>query len=269
MAVKLSSLAWPLVPWFETQLDRAVRVSRVLPLLAYSPAIADGAVSWYYRGRGERPEPPSRELYPFEQRALERFFPKPPALLFVPGCGPGREPLALMELGYQVEALEPEPSSARRAQQELSGRALVHAERVQDWSRRPLPRRFDGIVSGWGMWSCVVEKEERLSILSAFRRSSVGPVLLSFWRAEPTFVAGSGSGSTGAVGRLEERVKRFRSRIGKPLPAGLAFYAGMYGHLVSEESLRSEAASSGYDVGHYERDGSVFPNAVLVPSAIK
>jgi hypothetical protein len=262
---KLGELAWSAIPWMERQLDRALKIARALPLLAYSAPVSDLASSWYYRGRGLRPDEPKRELFPFEIRALERFFPKPPASLFIPGCGTGREALALLERGYEIEAVEPEASSAARARQVLPAEVAVHAERVQDWARRTTSRRFDAIVTGWGMWSYIVEPAERRELLSVFRKASDGPVLVSFWRAEAAYVAGKGSGAVQNGGRIDRAVERLRATIGKPLPPHLIYYSGLFGHLVSEESLAEEAGQVGYEIGHYEHDGSVFPNAVLVP----
>ena len=48
-----------------------------------------------------------RGLFDWEERAVERFFPRPPARVLVGGAGGGREAFALHEKGYTVVAFDP------------------------------------------------------------------------------------------------------------------------------------------------------------------
>ena len=43
-------------------------------------------------------------LFPFEQRAISRYFPAPPGTVLVGAAGSGREALALARQGYRVVA---------------------------------------------------------------------------------------------------------------------------------------------------------------------
>ena len=49
----------------------------------------------------------TKGLFPFEQRAISRHFPAPPATVLIGGAGAGREALVLAQQGYRVVAFEP------------------------------------------------------------------------------------------------------------------------------------------------------------------
>ena len=256
------------------QLDRA---SRLLPELALAlfddPAIEhDGLLGNY------GPKTPyvtaanqSIGLYPFEARALEAFFPLPPARLLLPGAGAGRELFALRELGYDVDAFDAAPSLVEAACAR-GGPNAVRLCDVSTWSEETLraatPQRYDGVFSGWGLWTHLVHRVERLEALAAFRRvCPTGPVLLSFWRREQVFNVEEDAPLQDSDARWMRALRLLRGRLhrdARPEP-GTMWRAGMFAHLVSERELVEEAAETGYRVAHYERDASRFPSAVLVP----
>src|SRR5687767_12754763 len=80
-----------------------------LPVVLYDGALERQNIEAHYGPRPFYREPgyQARGLWPFEERALERWFPRPPARVLVPGAGTGREVLALHQRGYQVDAFEP------------------------------------------------------------------------------------------------------------------------------------------------------------------
>jgi hypothetical protein len=218
-------------------------------------------------------------LHPFEDRALAAWFPPPPARLFVPGAGGGREMLALLDRGYAVDALEPVPILAEAARLALVQRgrgpdAAVLRASLEDWCEAPIGA-YDGIFTGWGLWSHLIRREARLSAMRAFREVCPrGPVLLSFWRRERVFDPEERWEAPEERSPLEARVLSvtrglLRERLLglPPVEAGAVWRAGLFAHCVSEAELREEAALCGYQVVHYERDGSRYPNAVLTPGA--
>src|SRR5689334_5830463 len=66
------------------------------------------------------------DLFPFEEAALERFFPEPPAEILIGGAGGGREALALAERGYAVVAFDP----VARLVDELAQHAALDVRRA-------------------------------------------------------------------------------------------------------------------------------------------
>src|SRR5262249_34872561 len=117
-------------------------------------------------------------LFPFEARAIECYFPPPPARLFVPGAGAGRELLALRARGYLVHGLEPVPALRQAAERFLPP---LRSKSIQEGARAP-EGCFDGIVVGWCLWGHLTAQADRLAVLEAFRKVCPnGPVLLSFF----------------------------------------------------------------------------------------
>lgn len=273
-----------------------LRLDRLLAEIAVAlapPGLDRAAAADHYRATSiyARPDHRSAGLYPFEERALSAFFPPPPARLFLPGAGGGRELLALVDRGYAVDALEPVPALADAARRALNGldargpRGLGTAARtssvrrasLEEWVEAPVGS-YDGIFTGWGLWSHLVERAARLRALRAFRAACPrGPVLLSFWRRERVFDPEERWGREGEpvaddpsplAARVQAVTRGFlRARVLRlpPVEPGTVWRAGLFVHAASEAELRDEASACGYRLAHYERDGSRYPSAVLVP----
>lgn len=263
----------------------ALRLERLIAECAVAltaPDLARAANEAYYSATSTYTgrEAQRAGLYPFEERALAAWFPQPPARLFQPGAGGGRELLALLDRGYEVDALEPSPALAEAMRRALTERgrgaeASIRRATLEEWAEAPVGH-YDGIFAGWGMWSHILCREDRLAALRAFREVCPrGPVLLSFWRRERVFdpeerVAAPDLEEDRSP--LERRAQRFtrgfvrRRLLGlPPVEPGTVWRAGLFVHCVSEAELAEEAAAAGYRLAHYERDGSRYPNAVLIP----
>ncbi|MCC6558531.1 MAG: hypothetical protein IT372_36815, partial [Polyangiaceae bacterium] len=246
------------------------------PELERAAALRHYAAAPIYRDPGDQ----RAGLYPFEVRALEAYFKPPPARLLVHGAGAGREVLALLDRGYDVDAFEPVPTlaaSLRRAAAERpdggAPTASVDCEGMEEWAASPVGS-YDGVIVGWGAFTHLLRRDARVAVLRAFRKVCPrGPVLLSFWRREPVFDPAERGGGAQAEGApLPARFQAFtrgllRARLLRlpPLEPGTSWRAGLFVHLVSEAELREEAAACGYRLAHYERDASRYPNAVLFP----
>jgi hypothetical protein len=70
--------------------------------------------------------------------------------------------------------------------------------------------------------------------------------------------------------RLYQRTLRRVLREGllgrAPLERGTGYGAGLFFHDTTEHELIEEAAECGWRVAYFERDGSRYPNAVLLPA---
>jgi SAM-dependent methyltransferase len=248
-----------------------------LPVVLHDPALERQCIEEHYRDRRLYQDPgyQIRGLWPFEERAVQRFFPPPPARVLIPGAGTGREALALHRLGYRVTAFEPTPAMVDLANQVLvpAGAPEVLRRGLQEWMAAP-DGSFDAVLGGWAMWTHILRHQDRIDALAAFRAvNPAGPVLLSFDRREP-YADHTEAGIAGQplYPAASDRLSRFtrvllRERLlGRPpIERGTGFRNGVFVHWVDEPELTEEAAASGYRVAYYERDGSRYPHAVLVP----
>jgi hypothetical protein len=210
-------------------------------------------------------------LYPFEARAIEAYFPKPPAKILLPGAGAGREAFALRSAGYEVDAFDASPALVDAACAR-GGAGAVRLSELERWIDEGTEngQPFDAIFTGWALWTHLVHRKDRLAALAGFRRvCPKGPVLLSFWRREKVFDLEETGIDKGASSRLQRLLQRARTLVKRDIEAegeeGTVWRGGMFAHLVSEHEIVEECDGAGYRVAHYERDGSRFPNAVLIP----
>src|SRR5688500_15622114 len=92
-----------------------------LPVVLLDPELERQCIEDHYRDRPLYQDPgyQSSGLWPLEERALQRFFPPPPARVLIPGAGTGREVLALHRLGFRVTAFEPPAAMVELANQVL------------------------------------------------------------------------------------------------------------------------------------------------------
>jgi len=248
----------------DIQLARVQRLLHAAALRLYSPELIERLGQDYF-GRAEKfaePEVVNSGLRQFERAAVERFFPKPPVRVFVPGCGGGREVLGLYQLGYLVDAVEPAHRLATTAGATLSRLEGVRVRNlsVQAWAHDNADE-FAAILTGWGLWTSLLSRQDRLQVLKAFARACPdGPVLISFWRSEPNPEGPSPS----------SLLSRWLSQIAaSSTEPGTDWWRGLYVHRVSQEELERESAEAGYVLAHYETAADELPHAVLLPKNSK
>jgi hypothetical protein len=256
------------------KLRRLAEVLEELPLAVHTPALERRWVDAHYAAQARYRSPTNQHagLFPFEARALDAYFPSPPARLFVPGAGAGRELLALIGRGHTVEGLEPEPTLRQAAERLLSP---LRPESIQEWARSP-EGQFAGVFAGWGLWAHLTAQRDRTAVLQAFRNvCPKGPVLLSFFRRSPLYEASERMAPPlplcpAPEGRLQSLTRGWlRQRLLglPPLERGVGWSRGFYFHAMSEAELVEEANASGYQVKYFEQDLSRYPHAVLTPRA--
>ena len=259
--------------WLYRSADRAR--SELVAALA-SDEVLDRFNDIAYAGsRSYRPDTSSFRayLFPWEEEAIQRFFPKPPAHVLVGGAGGGREALALVERGYRVTAFEPSAglvdAFAARAQH-LEGLAvyraryedLPHLDGVagRDGSELTALPAIDAAFAGWGSFSHLRTHELRVATLESFARATPGPIVVSFLglyddeRAPASF-----------LGRLRRALPRRQGRG----PADLfSVYIGFY-HRTSEEEIEDLAAAAGLEILYrsFDTRDTNWPHVVLRRSA--
>jgi hypothetical protein len=136
------------------------------------------------------------DLFPWESRAIEAHFPKPPASILIGGAGGGREALALERRGYSVVAFEPAAplAGALAGAVRTSPRAIeVLVGRYEDLPRLRRPddaasevdlrqrARFDAALLGWASFSHIRSDAGRVNALRQMSALTGGPILLSYF----------------------------------------------------------------------------------------
>jgi hypothetical protein len=132
-------------------------------------------------------------LFPFEERAISRYFPAPPGTVLVGAAGGGREALVLARNGYRVVAFEP-ASALAIALARFSGELPIEVF-VGRYEQLPLVSPLDcatvsidlrsrapfaaGIL-GWGSFSHLRSDEQCIETLKQFSGLTRGPILVSY-----------------------------------------------------------------------------------------
>jgi len=218
-------------------------------------------------GAAERYDPGSdgyvSSLYPWEEQAIGRYFPPPPARLLVGGAGAGREPFALAGRGYEVVAFEPvvrlAEAMAKRAA--ATGAAvtsyrggyleLPRLNPVGGGEAETLVSGFDAAVIGWGSISHMYTDRARVGALESMAALTNGPILVSF-------IAVRGEGPPPASPVREWLVGRRGRHPSDRFSMSMGFH-----HPVNEEEVRDLAATADLEVAALD-----FSKAALAPHAV-
>lgn len=267
------------VVWASTALDRAYqafdRARGEVVLALATDRVLDGCNDLIYgamplyRADAATFRP---SLFTWEQRAIEHFFPPPPARVLIGGVGGGREAFALAELGYDVVAFDPSrqliDTMLTRCREQsqivplLGGygelpnlRDALSGVRV-DLSAFGL---FDAGILGWASYSHLRSEEQREHALSEFRNRVQGPILVSFFH----------DSSTADKAPKPRRLRRWLpGKFNRDPGNAFSVHVGFY-HRVSHERLNQTAARSGLRVLDVtsEENTENWPHAVLISSS--
>lgn len=200
-------------------------------------------------------------LRTWEDDAISRFFPMPPARILVAGCGGGREVCALLDRGHEVcAAYDPVPGFVAGLEAELrrrnvSCRTWVGAH--EDLARERCPS-VDAVLVGWTSYAHIIGAVERRALLRALAEACPrGPVLLSFPAPRPR-----ASRAADLARRVVRRLARSELELGDRFEPVNGFV-----HYFEREELEDEARSAGYRVAHYDDRILFWSHAVLVRDA--
>jgi SAM-dependent methyltransferase len=241
---------------------------RSLTVLAFASDATLDAFNASAYGTAERYDPESlayvSSLYPWEEEAIDRYFPTAPARILVGGAGAGREPLALAERGYQVTAFEPvaklAEAMAKRASEtgdvvrvyRGSYRDLPHLESAGGQGTVTLASTFDAAIIGWGSFSHLYTERGRIEALTSMASLTEGPILASFIATRPEGDA--------PASRLRSWLVQRRDRH----PADRFSISMGFQHPVNEQEVRELAAAVDLEVVALEFSGAALaPHVVL------
>lgn len=209
--------------WLGMLSDRQLRA---LDERYYSLAAVYRTAEWNERG-----------LWPWEQEAVRRSF-TAGSRIVVPGCGGGREVLALLRCGFDAVGYEPHPALAAYAQRLLEERGHPGKAFACGRERFPAAGRCDGVLFGWGAYSLIAPRRRRIAFLAAAAAALAhgGAVVLSaFERPLP----GREFRLTAAIAN---RLRGVRRAPGVELGDSLAPNRV---HLFTGEELAGEIAAAG------------------------
>ena len=245
--------------WFE----RAISAARVgfvgLWLGVLSPKRLYSVVEEYYSRSGRErafqgfPDYHSKEynrggLFGWEQDALTRYF-KDCRRLLVLGAGGGREVLALLRLGYQVDGFESHPGLVVAANELLREEGFDPAVHWVAPNEGPeTGTTYDGIVVGWGMYMSIPTRRRRISFLRQLRTQTRvrGPILLDFYprpsQSRPYDV------TTTIANTIRRVLRREPAELGDWLDPH-------YSRSFTQDEVTSELAEGGFNAVHYKAAG--------------
>jgi hypothetical protein len=265
---------------------RTQQLTTELALAVHQPALERRTLDQQYATQRQYRAAKHQQqgFWPFEARMVADHIPPPPARLLLHGAGGGRELRALLALGYEVDAYEPVAELVAAANAGLAGSAPVQQATVQQWSLEATVQQrllrpsghYDAVITGWGMWTHVLQQADRLAALRAFLTvCPKGPVLLSFWRAgsladhqeRPQVVGPLHPLAQSRLQRISRQWLRQKVLRLEPLERGTSWRQGLYVHLVSDAELHEEAALAGYTVQFLESDRRRYGHAMLRPAA--
>lgn len=167
------------------------------------------------------------KLYEWEEPWFGARLPAPPARVLVGACGTGREAVALANLGYQVDALEPARHFVEESRRRLGEHGHVYqlsyeqlssivldGKNLSDGDFRPV--HYDAVVLGSGSLTHVLDPDEQERLLrSMCSLCPDGPILASFFcDAEQGTAAPAGLAT-----RIGRRIGRLIARTRGMSPA--------------------------------------------------
>ena len=170
-------------------------------------ALAYGSSPSYRPGRDAFRD----ELFPWECRAIDAFFPSPPARVLIGGAGGGREALQLAARGYEVISFDPVQELVEAMPSTGSGPGCANGF-VGSYETLPILRSAGGRtvslqehspfaagVCGWASVAHVRTDHGRVAALRAMAALVAGPILLSVYA--PTWVPSARGGVRGGISR--------------------------------------------------------------------
>ncbi len=169
--------------------------------------------------------------------------------IVVLGAGAGREVLALARAGRRVDGFECNQEMVAVGQRLLVSRGIDASLSTMERDRCPaLDGRYDAAVIGWGMYTHVQGRpvRERLLVDLARHLAPGSPVLVSFlFRHQGRRRLAITSATANALRRM----------LGRELVEGGDTLVSSFTHLFSEEEVRAELESAGYEVLRYSTAG--------------
>lgn len=189
-----------------------------------------------------------RGLFGWEQQTIGRSF-SPGSMIIVIACGGGREVLALQALGFKATGYESHTDLCAYARSFLAEHGFPDHVRQMPRDRFPVDARGDGVLTGWGAYSLIAGREQRVRFLRS-AGSAVpggGAVMLSCFATQ---IHGPSLRFTSwLAGALRRR------RTGGPVEPGDTLAPNRV-HVFTRSELMSEVEEAGLVLESYEIVGT-------------
>lgn len=201
----------------------------------------------YYNERAEyaTAEHNCRGLWPWEQAVIDRYFTG--STIALTGAGAGREVLALHKLGYVVDAFECNRKLRTFGNQLLEDQGCPWRIALHERDRWPSgDRRYDGAIVGWGAYSSMRGRANRVRFLTEARSvlDEGAPLLVSF------LDRGQRSDSyLRSVQRAGRVAGRFTPSPRVEFGDGLA---PLFVHLFTRREISGELEAAGFRMQHFD-----------------
>jgi hypothetical protein len=195
-------------------------------------------------------------FFGWEKDAIAGYF-RDRKRLLVLAAGGGREVLALLRLGYQVEGFETNPNLVLAANELLREERFDPAVRLIARDEGPnTETAYDGIVVGWGMYMHIQTRKLRIALLRQLRTQirATCPLLLSF---SPRY---STPRQYYASAKVANAIRHALRR--EPAAEVGDWLIPHYIHHFTQDEVVSELAEGGFDCVHYSTED--FAHAVGV-----
>jgi len=190
-----------------------------------------------------------RGFFEWETAIVQKYFMSCKNIMVL-AAGGGREMIALKEfclnsVGY--ESNENIRVAGNFLIDHLELDLIIHPSKINDC---PIPEEvFDGIILGWGAYTHIIGRKQRLELLEKMKKSVApgSPMLISFWSQAREY-------------SFEKKVYNFANRIkdffGKEKIENGDRYIGVFGHYFTKDEIRLELALAGlkmveFDNMHY------------------
>jgi hypothetical protein len=188
-----------------------------------------------------------RGLWEWEKKAISEHFADCEPLLVI-GAGGGREVLALLKLGYDVDGFESHPGLVAAANGLLRSEGYDPVMEVVPRDEAPKTGTvYEGAIVGWGMYMLVHGRDRRIALLQQLRAQLRPrcPVLISFYYRTSTPKAYKLATSVANVIRL--MLRRPPAEAGDWLQPN-------YVHYFTENEVSSELAEAGFSMIRYSTE---------------
>jgi hypothetical protein len=189
-----------------------------------------------------------RGLWEWEKKTISEHFADCERLLVI-GAGGGREVLALIKLGYDVDGFESHPGLVTAANTLLRSEGYDPVMEVVPRDEAPKTGTvYDGAIVGWGMYMLVQGRKRRIALLKQLRAQLRPrcPVLISFYFRPTTPKAYN---LAVLVANMIRRVLR------RPLAEAGDWLQPEYVHYFTENEVSSELTEAGFSMILYSTEG--------------
>ncbi len=197
-----------------------------------------------------------RGLFDWEREAIGRSF-RAGSSIVVIACGGGREVLELLRMGFDAIGYESHPDLCAYAQSFLAEHGYPDRLREMPRDRFPLEARGEGVLLGWGAYSLIAWREQRVTFLrdAGAAVAGDGPVMLS------SFARQTHGRSFRLTSRIAGALRRLRA--GRPIELGDTLAPNRL-HVFTRLEMASEIEEAGLSLESYEIVGAAEPTTGYV-----